>query len=84
MKPKVDVHLWSGLRARAGGAEVVTVEAANVGEMLRALVAAHPELAPMIEAGVSVSIDGRIIASSQSEPVAEGQEIWLLQRIRGG
>ena len=81
---KVEVHLWSALRAHAGGAEVVTVEAGNVGEMLDALVAAHPGLAPVVEAGVSVSIDGRVIASSRSEPVAEGQEIYLMQRLKGG
>ncbi len=81
---RVEVHLWSGLRALVGGGETVTVEADTIGQMLDALVAAHPALAPMIEAGVSVSIDGRIIASSLSEPVKEGQEIYLMQRLKGG
>jgi len=40
----VEVHLWSGLRSLAGGCEVVSVEARDTGEMLRALVRAHPEL----------------------------------------
>ena len=81
---KVEVHLWSALRAHAGGAESVEVEARNVGEMLAALRRAWPELAPAIDAGVSVSIDGRLIASSRTEPVAPGQEIYLLQRLKGG
>jgi len=84
MKPTVKVHLWSALRAHAGGAEAVTVEARNIGEMLTALRAAHPGLAPALDAGVSVSIDGRLIAGSRSEPVAPEQEIYLMQRIKGG
>ncbi len=81
---KVEVHLWSALRAHAGGAEVVEVEAQNIGQMLDALRARYPGLAPMLDAGVSVSIDGRIIAGSLTEPVAPGQEIWLMQRLKGG
>ncbi|WP_204113103.1 MoaD/ThiS family protein [Shimia biformata] len=80
----VKVHLWSGLRAFAGGAEVVEVEATTIGEMLDALVAAHPGLEDAIEAGVSVSIDGRIIAAGLTEAVAPENEIYLMQRLKGG
>lgn len=80
----VEVNLWSGLRSMTGGRQVVEVEASTVGEMLRALERAYPELGPVIEAGVSVAVDGRIIASSLSEPVPEGSEVYLLQRLRGG
>ena len=81
---KVKVHLWSALRAHAGGAEALEVEARNIGQMLTALRQDYPGLAPALDAGVSVSIDGRIIAGSLSEPVAPGQEIYLMQRLRGG
>ena len=80
----VEVHLWSGLRAQAEGHQTVEVEAGNVGELLRALVAVHPGLKPSIDAGVSVAIDGRIIANSLTEPVPPDSEVFLLQKIRGG
>ncbi len=79
-----EVHLWSGLRALAGGREVVEVEGRTVGEILDALVAACPGLKEPIEAGVSVAVDGRIIASARNEPVNPDSEIYLLQRLRGG
>ena len=81
---KVKVHLWSALRAHADGAEAVEVEARNIGQMLDALRARYPGLAPALDAGVSVSIDGRIIAASLTEPVAPDQEIYLMQRLKGG
>ncbi|MCE8509670.1 MoaD/ThiS family protein [Ruegeria pomeroyi] len=80
----VEVHLWSGLRSLAGGCEVVSVEARDTGEMLRALVRAHPELQAPIDAGVSVAIDGRVIASGLTEPIPDGAEVYLMQRLRGG
>ena len=79
-----EVHLWAGLRALAGGREVVAVEGRTVGEILDALVAAHPALKETIEAGVSVAVDGRIIASARNEPVRPDSEIYLMQRLRGG
>lgn len=79
-----EVHLWSGLRAIAGGHEVVAVKAGTVGEVLTALVAAHPGLQVAIDAGVSVAVDGRIIASALNEPVRPDSEVYLLQRLKGG
>ena len=83
-RPTIKVHLWSGLRAQAGGQQVVEVRAANIGQMLDALIEAHPALAEPIEAGVSVSIDGKIYAQGLTQEVGEENEIYLLQRIRGG
>lgn len=80
----VEVHLWSGLRALTGGLEVVEVEATDTGEMLRALTRAHPQLQAPIDAGVSVTINGRVIASGLTEPIPDGAEVYLMQRLRGG
>ena len=80
----VEVNLWSGLRAFADGADKVEVEAKTVGTMLDALVRAHPALRGPIDAGVSVAIDGRIIANSLNEPVPEDSEVFLMQRLKGG
>ena len=80
----VEVNLWSGLRAFADGHETVIVEARNVGEVLSGLAEAYPGLAEIIEEGVSVSVDGRIIADSLIEPVQPDSEVWLLRRLSGG
>lgn len=80
----VEVHLWSGLRVHADGQDTVNVEAKNVGEVLTGLARAHPGLAPIIEAGVSVSVDGRVIASSLTHPVSPDSDVWLMQKLKGG
>jgi molybdopterin synthase sulfur carrier subunit len=79
-----EVHLWSGLRQYTGGDLIVTVEASTVREMLDALVKTHPALAPVIEAGVSVAVDGEVIASGFHSPIRPDSEIYLMQRIKGG
>lgn len=79
----VALHLWSGLRRLTGGAEVVEVDATTVGEALDALSAAHPGLAPLIEDGVSVVIDGDMI-TSRHQSVTPDNEIYLMQRLKGG
>lgn len=83
-RPLIQVHLWSALRSLVGGQEVVEVRASTIGQMLDALAEAYPGLRDPIDIGVSVSIDGKIYAQNLTQPVAEGQEIYLLQRIRGG
>jgi molybdopterin synthase sulfur carrier subunit len=80
----VEVNLWSGLRRFTGGELKVEVEAATVGEMLDALVATHPGLEPVIAAGVSVAVDGELIANELTAPIPSGAEVYLLQRLKGG
>ena len=81
---KIEVHLWSGLRTLTGGLDKVTVQASTTGELLSSLAKDYPELVPVIEAGVSIAVDGRIIASSLTEPLEPDQEIYLMQRLKGG
>jgi hypothetical protein len=80
----IKVHLWSGLRRLAGGAEAVTVQAATVGQMFDAMIAAHPGLEPFIKAGVSVVIDGEVTAGGRNLAVKPENEIYLIQRVKGG
>ncbi|WP_296763202.1 MoaD/ThiS family protein [Sediminimonas sp.] len=80
----VEVNLWSGLRPLANGEEMVEVEADTVGGLLDALVEQHPGLQEAIDAGVSVAVDGRIIASALDEPIRPDSEVFLMQRLKGG
>jgi sulfur-carrier protein len=79
----VEVNLWSGLRRLADDRQVVTVEARTIRQMLDALVTAHPALAPVIKAGVSISVNG-VIETNLSAEVAPDAEVYLIQRIKGG
>jgi sulfur-carrier protein len=78
------VHLWASLRRFAEGQEVVEVEAATVGQMMDALERAHPGLGPAIKAGLSVAVDGEVIANNRAAPVKADSEVFLLQRLKGG
>lgn len=80
----VAVNLWSGLRRFADGQQVVEVEASTVGEVLQELVKAHPGLDPVIQAGVSVSVDDEIVQRALNHPVQPDSEVFLLQQFRGG
>ena len=80
----VEVNLWSGLRALADGKDCVSVDAKNVGEVLDGLAHAHPGLVDVIEAGVSVVVDGKVMASSLTAPVKPDSEVYLIQRLKGG
>ena len=80
----VEVKFWSGLRALTDGRTSIEVEAKNVGQLIDAVADEFPDLREFLEENVSVSIDGRIVANSLVEPVPEGAEVWLMQRLRGG
>jgi hypothetical protein len=79
----VEVNLWSGLRRLADDRQVVTVQARTIRQMLDALVQAHPALAPVIKAGVSISVNG-VIETNLSAEVAPDAEVYLIRRIKGG
>lgn len=80
----VKVHLWSGLRSLVDGKDEVEVEASTVGDVLQGLILKYPELEAYINAGVSVSVDDKIIASDLTKSVTEKSEIYLMQKLRGG
>ncbi|MGI9351332.1 MAG: MoaD/ThiS family protein [Rhizobiaceae bacterium] len=80
----VEVNLWSGLRRYAEGNEKVEVEGENIGQLLNNLVRAYPGLEPFIEAGVSVAIDGKIIARDLTAEIRPDSEVYLLQQLKGG
>lgn len=81
---KLRIHLWSGLRRFVDGEEVVEVEATTIGTMLDALKAEYPGLAPLLDAGVSIAIDDEIVNGSRHRPLNADQEIFVLQKIKGG
>ena len=79
----VEVNLWAGLRRFTDGKLVVEVEAGNVGQMLDALAETYPGLGPII-ADVSVAIDGEITTGGRHTAIGPENEIYLMQRMKGG
>ncbi|MFA9232441.1 MAG: MoaD/ThiS family protein [Microgenomates group bacterium] len=79
----VKLNLWSGLRRFAADQTEITVEARTLRVLLAALIAAHPALAPAIKAGVSVSLNGDIVIDLSTK-ISDADEIFLIQRIKGG
>jgi len=80
----VQVNLWAGLRRFTDGHDVIEVEAKNIGDILKGVSKAYPALKEIIDSGISVSVDGRIISSGVTEPVNQNSEVFLLQQLKGG
>jgi sulfur-carrier protein len=89
----VDVNLPTVLRPHAGGAKVVPVEGATVGEVLVALADRYPGLSGQVidEDGtlhkfvnVYVNDDDVRYLSSLDTPVSDGDEISILPAVAGG
>ena len=80
----VEVRLGSTLRSQAGGRSSFPVEAANVMQLLRRLGETYPELAPVLERGVAVAIDGQLYRDDWLRPVPDGAEVYLMPRVAGG
>ena len=78
------VNLWSGLRQFSDGEFVVKVKADTVGQMIDELISIYPNLGPIIEAGVSVAVDGEMIAGANHTPIKPDSEIFILQQFKGG
>jgi molybdopterin converting factor small subunit len=80
----VKVVLWGSLRAAAGGAAEVEVEARNVRQLLDAIGEVHPGLKGRFEGGVTISIDGQIYRDAWFQEIAPDSEVYLLPYLQGG
>ena len=84
MPHNVTVELYGSLTTHTGGEKHVTVEAANLRDLYKALGERFPGLAPHLDGNVSVSIDGRIYTEALFEEIGPENELVLLPRIAGG
>jgi molybdopterin converting factor small subunit len=55
-----------------------------VQQLFRQLGELHPALAPHLETGIAVSIDGQIFQDALFEPIGADSEVFLLPQIAGG
>lgn len=78
------VRLASSFAPYTGGATELEVEATTVRQLLHRLAELHPELAPTLEHGVAVAIDGVIYQDALLQRIDGASEVVLIERIAGG
>lgn len=89
----VEVRLPTVLRTHAGGASVVTVDGATIGDVLGKLVAEYPGLAGQVVqadgtlhkfVNIYVNDDDVRYLQGVDTPVPDGAEISILPAVAGG
>lgn len=78
------VVLIGNLRQYTGGVTTLDVDARSVRQLFTKLGAQYPELAPHLEEGLAVAIDGQIYQDALLEPIGEHAEVHILPQIAGG
>ena len=78
------VVLSGTLKQLAGGASEIEVEARDVRQLLRVLSERYPKLAPHLENGYAIAIDGEIFQDAWFAPIRPDSEVHLIPAIRGG
>ena len=78
------VTLITSLVQFTGGIRSLDVEAATVQRLLAVLSEKFPELAPHLEAGVAVAIDGQIYQDALFQEIGPDSDVHILPMIAGG
>lgn len=78
------VVLIGNLRQYTGDIAELDIDAANVRQLFRKLGETFPELAPHLEEGLAVAIDGQIYQEALLEPIGAESEVHILPQISGG
>ena len=78
------VVLIGNLRQYTGGVTELELSAKTVRQLFRQLGEKYPALAPHLEDGLAVAIDGQIYQDALLEPISEGSEVHVLPQIAGG
>jgi molybdopterin converting factor small subunit len=78
------VVLPGSMKAAAGGRTEFEIEAANASQLLARLAHDHPKLKPLLERGVSISIDNQLYREPAFQPIGAKSEVYILPRMAGG
>jgi molybdopterin converting factor small subunit len=78
------VSLIGNLRQFTGGVSELDVEAATVRQLFARLGERYPQLAPHLETGSAVAIDGQIYQDALLQPISRDSEVHILPQIAGG
>ena len=78
------VVLIGNLRQYTGGVTELEVAATSIRQLFQKLGATYPALAPHLEDGLAVAIDGQIYQDALLQPIGERAEVHILPQIAGG
>ena len=78
------VSLNGVLRANAGGAASIEIEAASIGELLTKLTERFPDLSEDLARGIAVAIDGVVYRDDWTQKIPKQAQVVLMPRIEGG
>jgi molybdopterin synthase sulfur carrier subunit len=78
------VTLIGNLRQYTGDVTELHIEAGTIRQLFRKLGEMFPELAPHLEEGLAVAIDGQIYQDALLEPIGADAEVHILPQIAGG
>ena len=80
----VHVTLTGNLRQYTGGVAELEVEASSVRQLFARLGRDFPALAPHLEQGLAVAIDGQIYQVALLQRIGTGSDVHILPQIAGG
>ena len=78
------VVLVGNLTQLTDGVAEFDLPASSVKELFQLLGERHPALAPHLQEGVAVAIDGQIYQDTLLEPIEPDSEVFLIPQIAGG
>jgi sulfur-carrier protein len=78
------VTLIGTLRQYTGGVTELEVDAANVRQLFARLGETFPALAPHLERGLAVAIDGQIYQDALLQQIGSKSDVHILPQIAGG
>ena len=78
------VILWGSLSKLADGRKEFEIDAPNIDRMLAALSDQAPRLKPVLDDGVTVSIDGTLYRLNKLQRIAPDSEVFILPKMAGG
>tara|TARA_B100001057_G_C22470098_1_gene802283 strand:+ start:395 stop:643 length:249 start_codon:yes stop_codon:yes gene_type:complete len=80
----VNVYLWTSLKKFTNDEDRLSIEAKNIGELVGILEKDFPGLKPFIDRGISFAVNGELSNPNSNEPLPDGAEIYLMQKLKGG
>lgn len=84
MNAVAHVTLIGNLRQFTGGVTELDLDVRTVRHLFRDLAERYPALAPHLEQGFAVAIDGQIYQDALLQPIGPDSEVHVLPQIAGG
>ncbi len=78
------VTLIGNLRQLTGGVTSLEIDARTVQQLFRRLGERFPDLAPHLDDGLAVAIDGQIYQEALFQEIGPDAEVHILPQIAGG